>query len=174
MPAVNRIASSGVVKQENSSASATTSASFSQMKYTAIKTVPPPQGLSQHRVQRALVHLFGHQPHADKNGNQQTHQRDRTQTQGHDNGLFYPDGNLPGDDRRRHHQQREEQQVVKHAVPHRFPERIQRHHARPLHFPLTSTAAACARSASTRSIKNSSSVALTCAAERIFAPAARS
>src|SRR5439155_9368770 len=35
-----------------------------------------------------------------------------------------------------------------------FPERIQRHHARPLHFPLTSTAAACARSASTRSIRS--------------------
>ncbi len=37
-PTVKRIASSGVVKQENSSASATISASFSSMKYTATRT----------------------------------------------------------------------------------------------------------------------------------------
>src|SRR6266496_6827014 len=38
-PVVNKIASSGVVKQENSSASATISASFNNIKYTATSTV---------------------------------------------------------------------------------------------------------------------------------------
>src|SRR5260370_36731286 len=37
-PTVYKVASSGVVKQENISASATTSASFSRMKYTTTST----------------------------------------------------------------------------------------------------------------------------------------
>src|SRR6266849_9129063 len=37
-PTVNKMASNGVVKQENISASATTSASVSSMKYTATST----------------------------------------------------------------------------------------------------------------------------------------
>src|SRR5208337_3768200 len=93
--------------------------------------------------------------------------------QADDDAFFNPDGNLAHQDRRAHHQQREKHQIVEDAVPHRFPERIRGHCPYVLHFPLTSTAFACARSASTRFMKKSSSVGLICATERIRAPAAR-
>src|SRR6202008_672876 len=98
--------------------------------------------------------------------------RNRGEPQDDDYVAFDPDGNLPHQDGRADHHQREEDQVVEHPVANRFPECVRRHRLHISHFPLTSTALACARSASTRCMKYSSSVGLICATDKIRAPAA--
>ena len=120
-----------------------------------------PHRLREQCVERALVHFLGNQRNTEKNGNQQPDHRNGAQAEAHNYRLLDPNRNLSHGHGCGYHQQREKHQVVKHPVAHRFAESVQRHDACAPHCPLTSTAAPCARSASTRFMKNSSSVAFT-------------
>src|SRR5436309_1655383 len=134
---------------------------------------PSSHRFGQQRIERALVHFLGDQRDTKKNRNQQSDHRNGAQPKAHDDGLLDPNRNLSYCHRRGYHEQRKKHQVVKHPVAHRFTKRVQCHNAGAPHCSLTSTAAPCARSASTRFMKNSSSVAFTCDTDRMRAPAPR-
>src|SRR5262249_232764 len=131
-------------------------------------------GFGQQRVECPLVHLFGHKPYADEYGNENPNQGNCRQPKADDYALFNPNRNLPDQNRYAHHHQCEKDQVIQNTVAPRLPKRVRRHRPNASHRALTSTAFACARSASTRFMKNSSSVGLICTTESIRASAALS
>src|SRR5262249_42881255 len=115
---------------------------------------------------------LANQRHAQEHRDENAHHGNCGKPQADDHVTLDADRDLSDQNRRGHHQQREKHQVVEHAVAHRLAERVCRYCPDVPHLPLTSTALACARSASTRFMKNSSSVPLTCETKRIRAPAA--
>jgi hypothetical protein len=115
--------------------------------------IPGTVRFGQHRVQRAFVDLFGNHSDAGEDSDQQTDQEIALSPR-----LTMTTDSMsmeiwPTSTRTSNHQRREKTQVIEHAVAHRLAKSISGDDQDAAHFPLTSIAAACARSLPTSSRK---------------------
>jgi len=97
-----------------------------QSKELANNKLPPADGTRKHGVERALFDLLGDQANADKNGDHDAEQRNRSEAEIDDHQFFDVDGNLAYEDSRSREQQGESDEVVQHAVPYRFAKSVGR------------------------------------------------